>query len=64
MPQNYNLKTFLRKASDELLKRYFAEKGLAGQIDWSSDAGDKVDSVFEVIISAPEGVHEDNRAHH
>jgi hypothetical protein len=61
MPQHYAPKTFLRQASNRLLKECF--EGLLDDVDWESLPENKVEVVYDKWqqLPAPQGAAIDRR---
>ncbi len=56
MAQQYSLKTFIRRAPNELLRRYLDERGADGGIPWSQLTKTSVDPVYRAIEEADERI--------
>lgn len=54
MARQYSLKSFLRRASNALLKRYLAEQAIAVDVPWDHLGEREIEQVFAKIEGAPE----------
>jgi len=51
--RQYQLKSFLRSAPNDLLQRYLADRGIGTDVDWEDLSETRIDPVFNAITSAP-----------
>ncbi len=56
MARQYQLKSFLRSAPNELLRRYLADHNIGADIDWDSIKETQIGPIVEALADAPESV--------
>ena len=54
MARHYSTTSFFRQVPNALLARYFAERGLLGDVDFSALKETKPDALFEAWLALPE----------
>lgn len=54
MTRHYSSKNFFRQVLNTLLARYFAERGLFGDLDFAALKGTKPDALFGAWLELPE----------
>ena len=52
--RHYNTKIFFRPTPNALLKRYFSDQGLFGDLDFTTIKETKADALFEVWLERPD----------